>query len=165
MCKVMLKENMPPVPRWTLHKEIIKDAAALVRQDILIQDPDRTFCKSMMAASVSRAVWRQDSVLALLLINRSKLAAAHLAIIYQEVTLKDPVAFSNMVNMAKAEIIGEETADVNKKDFVDKPGLAQALARQRRLALWLPSSARLFLTGIRVPLPQGGFSVATTPKR
>ncbi len=101
---LLLTWNVPqmhPFSRWRWHKYCIREAARCSRNDALTAFPDSPQSRALTYASMGRAVWRNDVILAKNLILRSRSAAFHLSIHDGYVDLDFPEQFEKDFAEAK----------------------------------------------------------------
>ena len=79
--------------RLETHKKIIREAAALTRDFMLLYEEKSIVSQQVVVASIARAVARQDLSLAKRLLRVSSVAAAHIVIEGRTIRLIDAAVF------------------------------------------------------------------------
>ena len=171
-------DNLSVPVAWELHCDILKEAARITRDSLLLHSPDCSEARCMVIVSISRAVIRQDCVLANLLLSRSALARSQLQVSNQSVSLIDPVAFGKLSDEIRSTALAKEESHLSRELMevrglsgrsdnrgLSAPGLAvdsaacnarrhkvhsRLLACQRKRKLWLLEDRRLVLHAVRV---------------
>ena len=146
-------EELHPFTRCETHKLVIRIAASKVRNYTLRGHPDSIKCKHQTFVSIARAVWLQNRRLAQSLINHSELAALHLFINVDIVTLKDPDMFTQEFEKIKTSLFAERRDEIScmPEDSITKARKKKSKgnALNRLAKLWTPFSKSVILQGVR----------------
>lgn len=148
---------LPPIPRWQLHKEILKSAAQTSRNWLLEHRGSSDYATITTLASISRAVLHQDVRLATTLRGRSEVAQRFLNICGRRVFLLEPPEFQKAFDAARHRNLAVE-AERLENCKRPSPGRIQTCHRLKKL--WSTVGRRLSLQGIRC---EGG-RIVTSPE-
>ena len=132
LCTDARLDSMPIIPRWELHKQIIRQAGEEARNSILVSKAHDPRSRNLLFSSIARAVARQDVALARTNSSRVIDAPLFLRLSGKEVSLVDGASFNSKFcenKLALVSSIREHTPSaVNSKD-----PYSRALARLERI--------------------------------
>ena len=143
--------------RHVRFKELMRQAARQVRNEILANASDDVQLKALQVASIARAVWYNDNALARTLLRRCDLARAHLDLSGHVVSLTDPVAFQTCYQDARKQFIDFRISRTQRElDLApDRAGQLQ-LRRQQQVhcrldRIWRPFGKKLTIHSVITP--------------
>ena len=146
---VKLDSISDPWTRRDYHKAIISASAQFVRE--FVQDCKDTtpFAICMTLSTIARVVWTQSRQLALNIAGHSELAAAHLGIGDQVISIRPQGIFTEAYEKTKLDLLSKQSA---------KNGLNKTLTQKNKTALklsklaklWVPLGKKLILEGVVV---------------
>eukprot|EP00959_Pyramimonas_sp_CCMP1952_P414620 8687400-Pyramimonas_sp.AAC.1 len=147
-----------PYQRRLEHKRLMREAARRVRDSIFRHGAHDNDSKLLIFRSNARAAWRDDIKLAERLVASSPLAAEHLMITSNSVSLSNPSDFAEAF-AAEQNIYSERRpADLDRRAQAAPPdgasfkhSIAMRRATRRRAALWTPFKRTFKLQGLRLP--------------
>ena len=143
--------SLPATVSISIHKDLIKDTAKLVR-NVLLEDTSNKDAKCTILHSISRAVFYQNHSLASHLIDTHSLAATHLLMNSSYIKLRTPHIFAELVrdtqfSSQSAQL--EVTACSPPSRSAERRKHSQRISNLiRRLQLWVPSNRSVTVTGI-----------------
>ena len=149
-------DHVDPFSRLQFHKEIIREAAIVSRQNLSRSDPDNPRQLAMTFGTLSRCVFWNDTTLAQRMINRSAVAARYIQVVGDKVSAIDPTAFANAFTSAKynslnirRQELASEVSNSSGSRCNSKFNFGRNNCIRRLSKLWLSSGRRMFLKGIR----------------
>ena len=157
--------------RWDTHKIILRDAAIHSRNHMLLADKDSDFTLQGTISSLTRAIWQNNVKLAAKIIDRSNFAKKHVDISSGRVELVCPAMYETEVSELKHAFLAKSVEQLNRNsnapfisEQVRKKINSKKAAAHRLMKLWLPSSRRVVLHGLKVDNGNGGRKIVTDPK-
>ena len=159
LCEATDFESMDPFLAVELMKDFFAEAGRVATDRLRAVDSQNPESRVQLLSSIARAVARQDSVLALKLIDRNHVAASLLTASATHVSLCNPQAFSELFSEAKRDLLEERlnhniesSNSTNNKSLKHQRQLrSQRAALHRHAALWKTSHKYVSLQGILLP--------------
>ena len=141
--------TMPPQTRLDTHKTIIRQAALLARrkqEDDQAEDPKQVLTTY---ASISRAYWENNTMVAKRLIQNTTIGDKYLEIRNGKVEIKRAAEFTEIFRETKSSDISSQRERLQN---IQSPTIANKnkTAMLARIApLWIPIARKLILNGIK----------------
>ena len=129
-------ESMPPFKRLFLHKRVIKEAARMTRNQMMVASGTHGLATLQTLTSIARAVCRNDSKLALSLISASD-KVANIIQVDQDgagsssVFLVDPVRFAEDVAQSKRNYYNKSIGDIDRLTLASAESSRDFFKRKR----------------------------------
>jgi len=124
--------------------DYVRGAAELARSYIRTVESESAFASALTLTAIARVLWMQDHQLARAMIGRDAVASRFLAVQDDVVSLREPVAFSQLTDQARGSLCTQRHAEAQRSGASE----AKLSALSRRSKLWIPHSKRLILRGV-----------------
>ena len=103
LCDELELDALSTFERWEVHKEVIREAASLAKEAMFLEAGDSTEAVNMRLTSIARAVTRNDTKLANILMTHAEVAREHIEVRGGRVSLNDPAHFQRVVERSKLQ--------------------------------------------------------------
>ncbi len=157
---VKLDSISDPWTRLDYHKAIISASAQYVREYIQDCKDTTPFAICMTLSTIARVVWTQSRQRALNLTEHFELAAEHLEIGDQVISIRSQGIFTEAYEKAKLDLLNKQTAKNDLKSPSPRKDKT-ALKLSKLSKLWVPLGKQLILEGVLV----GNQIITTEPEK
>ena len=171
LCNTMLEDldmsHMHVHDRVSLCKVVFEHVHRHVRDHCLAHEGDKIENSLTILASISRAIWQKNIVLARRLIGKFSVAARFLRISPLGPVCTDPVGFESAFREAKVQQIEQNKRQLLREDADAEAAGAARKNRsrlsvlERQASLWRPKAPYLALAGVKVAHCSGDGTVET----
>ena len=147
-----------------MHKAIIKEAASITRNQLLLLNPVTPFAKTQTLTTAARCVWFNDTSLAHCLVHKSTLIASHIEVVNGQVLVKDLGNFESAVSAAKLDFLELKKSEITLDEQLGHKNKKchQIAAIDRMCKLWMPKGRQFCLGGIRLGKGKDGKTKVVT---